>query len=133
MLRALLPVGLLLAIVAVVVLVGCPPPAPKGQETPQEIPGGQGAEGPAGTVNAEAAPTSNAEAAAGAEAGAGDAKALAETKCGKCHPYAKATEEKRDAADWDKVVRTMAAKKAGWISDAEAKQIAGYLAANFAK
>lgn len=130
MLRALLPVGLLLAVVAaVVVLVGCPPQAPKEQATPppDTAPPSTTPE-PAGTVNAEAAPTSNSEAAA-----TGDVKTLAETKCGKCHPYAKAIEAKQDAAGWEKTVRAMSAKKAGWISAAEAAEITKYLAASYAK
>lgn len=136
--RALLPVGFMLAVIVVaVVLTGCPSSAPKSQESPQEIPSGQGAVEPSGTVNAEAKPTSNTEAtnaqtSAGTEPAVGDGKTLAETKCSKCHGFDKATAEKRDAAGWDRVVQTMAAKKPGWISDSEAARIKEYLAANFA-
>jgi cytochrome c5 len=126
--RALLTAGVLLAVVAVALLVGCPPSTPTGEPAPPASTSGPGASPePSGAVNAAASSASN------VEAEASDVKTLAETKCGKCHNFAKAIEDKHDAAEWGKVVRDMAAKKAGWISDAEAAQITSYLSTNYGK
>lgn len=117
--------------VLVAVIVGCPKSAM--QSPPMDT--GQSAaptEEPAPTVNAE--PTANAEASA-AVAGTqmADAKALFETKCSKCHPAAKAIEERRTEADWQKAVKMMQAKKPDWISAAEAAEITKYVVANYSK
>lgn len=115
--RGLLPTMLVLVVAALTVLAGCP--AKPGAETPST--GGPRAPAVAGnTANADAA-------------GATDPRALFETKCKLCHSLEKATHEKLDRAGWDKMVKDMAAKKAGWISDTEAATIVQYLVTTHGK
>ncbi|MCE5217949.1 photosystem P840 reaction-center cytochrome c-551 [bacterium] len=117
--------------VLVTVMVGCPKSA---VQSPPMDTGRSAAPGeePAPTVNAE--PTANLEASALAPGTQmANAQALLETKCNKCHPSARAAEERRTPAEWEKVIKVMQAKKAGWISEAEAAEITKYVVANYSK
>ncbi len=115
----------------VTVMVGCPKPtveSPPMDTGSSAAPTGE----PTPTVNAE--PTANVEASTAAPGTQmADAKVLFETKCNKCHPAAKAVEERRTEADWQKAVKIMQAKKPDWISDAEAAEITKYVVANYSK
>lgn len=57
-----------------------------------------------------------------------DAKGLFETKCIKCHKLEVATSRTETRERWEQIVKDMQGKQPGWISDAEAAQIADYLA-----
>jgi mono/diheme cytochrome c family protein len=129
-------VALVLLVVAMLALHGCPKPVEKAPEVTS--PKLEATQPPPteGASNAEAGPANETEASANSEAApeaAGDAKVLFETKCSKCHEIAKATKEPGDKAHWDGLVKEMAAKKAGWISDAEIAQIAEYCCATYPK
>jgi cytochrome c5 len=129
-----LAVILSLLVAAVLALHGCPKPTP--QEPSQNAsaigPGTPG-ETPEPVANEEAAPANEAEDSEAAPETSANAKALFETKCSKCHKLEKATSEPGDKAHWDELVKEMQAKKAGWISDAEAAQIAGHCAGQYPK
>jgi cytochrome c5 len=119
--RNCVPVVLVLCLLALMVLAGCP-----GKPKPESVTPGQ----PPIPVTAPptAAPAAS-NAAPAAAVPAGDAKALFETKCSRCHKLEVATSKKMDQAGWAETVKDMASKKAGWISDAEANTITQYLAA----
>ena len=129
----------LVAVSLAVLASGCPKPNATTMEGPTspspemkaqmaEKMGAKTAEGGA----AENAATENAVPET-APAGEADVKALAEAKCGKCHPYSQCIEETRTPEDWQKIVGIMAKKKAGWISSEEETKIAEYLAKEYAK
>lgn len=67
-------------------------------------------------------------AAQASDAPADKAKALFETKCSVCHPFAKPLGVNKDKAGWEATVKRMQAKKPGNFTDDEAKTIADYLA-----
>lgn len=62
-----------------------------------------------------------------------DAKAVFETKCSICHKVDRSTSKKKTQEDWAKTVARMQGKKAGLISNDDAKTITNYLATNYGK
>jgi mono/diheme cytochrome c family protein len=75
---------------------------------------------------APAAPAAPA-AAAPAAGGAADGKALFEQKCSVCHGLDRATVRAETREKWASIIKDMQAKKADWISDADAAKILDYL------
>jgi mono/diheme cytochrome c family protein len=72
-------------------------------------------------------------AAAPAAAPLADGKTLFEAKCGVCHGIDRAAVRSETKEKWAGIVKEMQAKKAGWISDAEASRIVDYLVAEHGK
>ncbi len=64
---------------------------------------------------------------------AAEGKALFEVKCGVCHGLDRATARAETKEKWTEVVKTMQAKKADWITDADAAKIVEFLAAEHGK
>ena len=62
-----------------------------------------------------------------------EGKALFEQKCSVCHGLDRATARAETKEEWSSVIKEMQAKKAEWISDAEAAKILEYLAASHGK
>ena len=62
-----------------------------------------------------------------------DREALFEAKCSKCHPTSRVTPHHESLEWWQATIQRMQAKKKGWISDDEAAQITGFLAAHQSK
>jgi cytochrome c5 len=54
-------------------------------------------------------------------------KSLFETKCKSCHSEFRALDLIKSKEEWEKTVKTMQKKEAGWITDEEAKKIRTYL------
>jgi cytochrome c5 len=107
-----LVLGLVMSLVGVAFMLGCPSP-----KAPPPAPA-------ATSTNAVTAP-------AGTVAGAGgDAESLCRTKCAKCHALDPVFAEKRTEADWTETVNGMRARKISWISEEEAAQITQWLIAN---
>jgi cytochrome c5 len=123
-----------LLVVGMMVLQGCSKPVPKEEPPAAANLAAPEAPGTPTAANEEAAPA-NGEAAGEAktETASADGKALYETKCAKCHDLKAASSEPGDQAHWDELVKEMQAKKADWISDDEATQIAEYCAATYPK
>jgi mono/diheme cytochrome c family protein len=71
--------------------------------------------------------------AAPAAAPLADGKALFEAKCSVCHGLDRPTALKETKEKWASIVKEMQAKKADWISDAEASKIVDYLAEQYGK
>jgi len=74
-----------------------------------------------------------APAAATPAAPAADGKTLFEAKCSGCHGLDRPAALKETKEKWAGIVKEMQAKKADWISDAEASKIVDYLAAQYGK
>jgi mono/diheme cytochrome c family protein len=74
-----------------------------------------------------------APAAAAPAAPAADGKSIFETKCSVCHSLDRPKALKETKEKWASIVKEMQAKKADWISDAEAAKIVDYLAAEYGK
>ena len=114
--------ALAVALVAVLLWSGCPQRSATSPPTPAAT-GTAGAEasgGPkAATTGTEASPELPA------------AQVLSETKCTRCHTLARV--EKHDASrePWPELVASMRAKKPGWITEADAGEIVGYLESTF--
>ena len=68
-----------------------------------------------------------------AVSGVTEGKALFEQKCGVCHGLDRATARKDSKEQWIRVVEEMKAKKADWITDAEAAKIVEFLASEHGK
>jgi cytochrome c5 len=64
---------------------------------------------------------------------ASDGKALFEAKCGVCHGIDRATSRTESKAKWTSIIKEMQAKKADWISDADASKIIDFLVAEHGK
>ncbi len=64
---------------------------------------------------------------------ADDGKALFQEKCGACHSTKVATHKKETRETWTAIVKAMQAKRANWISDAQAQKIVDYLSAEYGK
>jgi mono/diheme cytochrome c family protein len=58
-----------------------------------------------------------------------DGKTLFEMKCGVCHGIDRAAARSETKERWVSIVKEMQAKKADWISDAEASKIVDFLVA----
>jgi cytochrome c5 len=123
--RNCVPVAMVLAVMAVMVLAGCPGKPEPETSAPARQPAAAGANAvtPAAAANETSA----------AAVPAVDAKALYETKCKLCHKLSLLEGERMTAAGWTETVKDMASKKAGWISETEATAIAGHLVATYPK
>jgi phage FluMu protein Com len=128
--------ALVLAFVAAAIM-GCPPKAPASRSGP--MPTGPKSKAMSGSAEAtanEQATENSAEATpeaanAAAEAPTSEIAKLFETKCTKCHELNIIEKQAHTPEDWTKIVKQMQAKKKGWITDSDAKQIAAYVADKF--
>jgi len=59
------------------------------------------------------------------------AEALLQAKCSKCHNLDRVFARRRSEPEWKRLVKRMSVRHRGWIDDAEAQMIGGYLAKTY--
>ena len=62
-----------------------------------------------------------------------EGKALFEQKCSVCHGLDRATARATNKEEWAAIIKSMQAKKADWIPEADAAKILEYLSAEHGK
>ncbi len=118
---------LLVIVVAVALLLGCPSQQPASQtESPMVANPAKAAGQASKDANAP-----EPEAAAGDQEVTTDVTALYEAKCAKCHDLTRIEGRTDTPEGWQETVKAMQAKDASWISDEEAEKIAAHLAAKY--
>jgi len=121
---------LVLSLLPLAAMAGCSKPGPAGPGSAAPGPAVPAAAPAPGAQASAPGPEAAVPSAGATPAEIAEGKAFFGRKCGVCHDIDRAAGDRRETREgWAAIVKDMQGKKAGWISDAEAAKILGYLVA----